>query len=117
VDVMGWCYVVILIEFCIFSICLLWLESDYRKDKNKNISTFDCFFAFLSKQCLLMVGLPTASHFIFIYSALLSSRLWCVEVSLFSDLLYVKLLKSFFSFLSSGFLVGAGHQKQNNNLM
>jgi hypothetical protein len=47
VDVMGWCYVVILIEFCIVSICLLWLYCDYRKDKNRNINTFDCFSALL----------------------------------------------------------------------
>jgi hypothetical protein len=52
------------------SICLLWFDSDYRKGKKRTINAFDCFFAFLSKQCLLMVGLPAVSHFIFICSAL-----------------------------------------------
>jgi hypothetical protein len=57
-------------------ICLLWYDSDYRKDKKKTINTFDCFVAFVSKQTLLMVGMPFLSHFIFICSPLLCSTLW-----------------------------------------
>jgi hypothetical protein len=74
---MGWCYVVILIEFCIPSICLLCLDSDYRKDKNRNINIFDCYFAFLSMQCLLMVGgLPVVSHLSFFLCSALDSGVW-----------------------------------------
>jgi hypothetical protein len=54
-------------------ICLLWYDSEFLiiGTIRKKLLILDCFFAFLSKQCLLMVGMPVVSHFIFICSALL----------------------------------------------
>jgi hypothetical protein len=70
VDVMGWCYVVILIKFCLdlFFCCSLILI--IGRIRTELLIHLVASFAFLSKQCLLMVALPAMIHFIFICSAL-----------------------------------------------
>jgi hypothetical protein len=56
------------------SICLLCLDSDYRMDKNKNINTFNCYFAFLST--LMAGGLPALSHLSFFLCSALDYGVW-----------------------------------------